>query len=73
MIRDIRGALVAAAVLACLPSAAALAHTSLEVKQAPAGSLYKAVLRVGHGCDGSSTTTLRVQIPEGVIAVKPMP
>jgi periplasmic copper chaperone A len=31
------------------------------------------VLRVGHGCEGSPTTAIRVQIPEGVIAVKPMP
>ena len=26
-----------------------------------------------HGCDGKATRTIRVQIPEGVIAVKPMP
>ena len=36
-------------------------------------SSYKAVLRVGHGCEGKPTTAIRVQIPEGVIAVKPMP
>ena len=51
----------------------ALAHVSLETPEAPAGSTYKAVLRVGHGCDGQATTTIRVQIPDGVIAVKPMP
>ena len=28
---------------------------------------------VPHGCAGSATTKIRVQIPEGVIAVKPMP
>ena len=38
-----------------------------------ANGSYKAVLRVPHGCDGNPTTALRVQIPEGVIAVKPMP
>ncbi|MBP2311712.1 YcnI family protein [Azospirillum soli] len=73
MIRETRGAILAAAVLACLPAASALAHTTLEAKQAPAGSTYKAVLRVGHGCGDSPTTALRVQIPEGVVAVKPMP
>ena len=26
-----------------------------------------------HGCAGSATTKIRVQIPEGVISVKPMP
>jgi uncharacterized protein YcnI len=52
---------------------AALAHITLEQQEAKAGSTYKAVLRVGHGCEGSPTTAVRVRIPEGVIAVKPMP
>jgi periplasmic copper chaperone A len=51
----------------------ASAHITLEVKEAPAGSTYKAVLRVGHGCEGAATVAIRVQIPDGVIAVKPMP
>ena len=51
----------------------ATAHVSLETKQAPAGSTYKAVLQIGHGCEGSPTRSIRVQIPEGVIAVKAMP
>jgi uncharacterized protein YcnI len=49
------------------------AHVTLETSEAPAGSTYKAVLRVGHGCEGSPTIAIRVQIPDGVIAVKPMP
>jgi uncharacterized protein YcnI len=28
---------------------------------------------VPHGCEGKATTTIRVQVPEGVIAAKPMP
>ena len=63
-------ALVPALMLAASP---ALAHLSLETTEAPAGSTYKAVIRVGHGCEGAPTTAVRVQIPEGVIAVKPMP
>ena len=51
----------------------AAAHVYLEGKQATVGSSYKAVFAVPHGCSGSSTVKLRVQIPEGVIAVKPMP
>lgn len=62
---------VLAAVM-CL-STAASAHVTLETKQAPAGGTYKAVLQVGHGCDGSPTKTLRVTIPEGVTGAKPMP
>ena len=49
------------------------AHVTLETQEAEANASYKAVLRVGHGCEGSPTTAIRVQIPEGVIAVKPMP
>jgi uncharacterized protein YcnI len=49
------------------------AHVTLETQEAQPNGSYKAVLRVGHGCEGSPTTALRVQIPEGVIAVKPMP
>lgn len=52
---------------------AALAHVTLETSEAPANSTYKAVLRIPHGCDGQPTYTVRVQIPEGFIAVKPMP
>ncbi|MBP2232240.1 uncharacterized protein YcnI [Azospirillum agricola] len=65
-------AALAAALLLALP-ATALAHATLETAQAPSGSYYKAVIRIGHGCDGSPTTTVRVRVPEGVVAVKPMP
>jgi periplasmic copper chaperone A len=51
----------------------ALAHVTLETAEAPANSTYKAVLRVGHGCEGKPTIALRVRIPEGVIVAKPMP
>lgn len=51
----------------------AFAHATLEVSEAPANSTYKAVVRIGHGCEGAATTTVRVQIPEGVIVAKPMP
>jgi len=59
--------------LALFTSAPALAHITLETQEAPVGGTYKAVFRVPHGCDGSATVKIRVQIPEGVIAVKPMP
>lgn len=51
----------------------ASAHPSLERREANVGVPYKAVMRVPHGCDGSATTRVRVQIPEGVIGVKPQP
>ncbi|WP_404293911.1 YcnI family protein [Microvirga sp. RSM25] len=57
----------------CLLATSAFAHITLETQSAPVSSTYKAVMRVGHGCEGSPTLKVRVQIPEGVIAVKPMP
>lgn len=63
-------ALGAAALLLALPASA---HVTLEAQQAVAGSTYKAVLRLPHGCAGAATLKVRVQIPEGFIGVKPMP
>ncbi len=51
----------------------ASAHITLEKREAAIGSSYKAVFVVPHGCAGSATTKIRVQIPDGVIDVKPMP
>ena len=51
----------------------AFCHIVLENKSAPAGSDYKAVFQVGHGCEGSATTALSVQIPSGFQAAKPYP
>jgi uncharacterized protein YcnI len=71
MPRKLTGAALSGALLIAPHLAAA--HVYLETAEAPANRSYKAVLRVPHGCDGNPTTALRVQIPEGVIAVKPMP
>jgi periplasmic copper chaperone A len=49
------------------------AHVSLEQRSAPAGSSYKATLRIGHGCDGSATTLVRIFVPEAMRGAKPMP
>ncbi|HWK66483.1 MAG TPA: YcnI family protein [Rhizobiaceae bacterium] len=64
---------IASAATLMLWCGAAQAHISLEIKKAPVGSTYKAVFRVPHGCEGKPTNVVRVQIPEGVIAVKPQP
>src|SRR5436190_18137299 len=61
------------AAVAVLVTSPALAHVTLETKQATVGSSYKAVFTVPHGCAGSATTKIRVQIPEGVVGIKPMP
>ncbi len=64
--------LVTAAALV-LGAGTAFAHVSLQVKEAPVGSSYRAIFQVPHGCEGKPTNVVRVQIPEGVIAVKPQP
>jgi uncharacterized protein YcnI len=49
------------------------AHIVLTEPKAVAGSYYKATLRVGHGCSGSATTGLAVQVPAGFQGAKPQP
>src|SRR5689334_13501041 len=68
----LRSGLWAALLIPAL-TAAASAHIVLETPQAKLGTSYKAVFKVPHGCEGSATTEVRIDIPEGVIAVKPMP
>ena len=65
--------LVLGAAGAFLLACAASAHVTLETREAPVGAPYKAVLRVAHGCEGTATIALRIRVPDGMIAVKPMP
>ena len=51
----------------------AFAHVVLTEPKAVAGSYYKATLRIGHGCSGSSTNGLVVQVPAGFQGAKPQP
>lgn len=49
------------------------AHAVLEQKEVESNSFYKAVMGIGHGCEGSATTKVTIEIPEGVHRAKPMP
>ena len=51
----------------------AYAHATLAQKKAHAGKRYKGVVTIAHGCAGSPTHTVHIQIPEGVMRTKPMP
>ncbi|MBN8980694.1 MAG: DUF1775 domain-containing protein [Rhizobiales bacterium] len=51
----------------------ASAHIMLQQPEAMVGGSYRAVFTVPHGCGESATTKIEVQIPEGVVSVKPMP
>jgi uncharacterized protein YcnI len=72
MMIDLRGV---AGGLFCLLAvgSTASAHVALEAKQAKVGAGYKAEFGVPHGCEGQPTTEVSIDIPEGIIAVKPMP
>ena len=63
----------ALALLVCattLMSTAALGHVTANPDHGAAGSYFRTALRVSHGCEGSPTTTLRVEIPDDVHWVK---
>lgn len=51
---------------------ATFAHVTLQDKLAAADTGYRAVLRVGHGCEGAPTNVIRVTIPEGFNGAQPM-
>jgi uncharacterized protein YcnI len=62
-----------AAALAAAWVAPAAAHATLEHEEAVAGSYYKAVVRVSHGCKGEPTVQVRVRVPAGSLSVRPQP
>ncbi len=64
---------VIAAILIYMPATAVFSHVVLDEPATLAGRSYKAVFKVGHGCEGSPTTAIRVQIPAGFTGAKPMP
>ena len=65
--------LCALSLLALSASQQLMAHAVLDPGVGTAGSYFKAVVRVGHGCDGSSTKQILVQIPKGFQGAKPQP
>jgi periplasmic copper chaperone A len=64
-------AVSAAALL--MGASSAFSHITLADASAPAGSTYRATLRVGHGCGVSPTTAIKVILPDGFKGAKPMP
>jgi uncharacterized protein YcnI len=68
-----RSTLAALAAAMIAVPATGSAHVTLQTREAPAGSYYRAVLQVGHGCEGTPTREIRVRVPDGMTSVKPMP
>lgn len=59
------------AALLLMLAAPAYAHVTANPNAAPAGGYFMAKFRVGHGCDGEPTKTVRIAIPDGVSSVRP--
>lgn len=66
------GALPAAtAAIALSLATPASAHVTATPSTAAAGSYTVVTFSVGHGCEGSPTTKLEIQVPESVLSVTP--
>lgn len=61
----------AAAAGLVLAAAPAAAHVSVDPSEGAAGSSTILTFSVGHGCEGSRTTGITVQIPEQILSVTP--
>ena len=65
-------AVPAAAALVTLGLAApASAHVTITPEATAAGSFTVVTMSVPHGCEGSPTTKVAIQIPEDILAVTP--
>ena len=70
----LRQALVGVATLTALVGHSVVhAHAVLTEQSALAGSYYKGAVRIGHGCEGSATTGVKLFIPAGFEGAKPQP
>lgn len=63
--------LAAAAAVTLVAAAPASAHVTVSPSDATAGAFTVLTVSVPHGCDGSPTTRIEVQIPEQILEVTP--
>jgi uncharacterized protein YcnI len=64
-------ALLGAGLLALSAPLAASAHVEVEPSSTAAGSYSLLTFSVGHGCDGSATTAITIDIPDSITSVTP--
>lgn len=62
-----------AALAALVGASAATAHVTPTPSKAAAGSYAVLAFNVGHGCEGSPTRQVSIQIPASVTSAKPRP
>ncbi len=55
----------------CLVSVPAFAHVTANPNQGEAGSYFETAFRVSHGCEGTDTVEVAIQMPKGMIVAKP--
>jgi uncharacterized protein YcnI len=67
----LRTTLAATAVTSLIAATPAAAHVTMAPGEAPADGYATLQVQVPHGCDGSATKAIRVQIPESVPSVTP--
>jgi uncharacterized protein YcnI len=60
-----------AAIAIGLSAGAAAAHVGADKSEVPAGGFTSLTFTVPHGCEGSPTTALAFQIPEGILNASP--
>jgi uncharacterized protein YcnI len=59
------------AVIALTPALAASAHVTASASSTAAGSYSVVTFSVPHGCEGSPTTGIEIQVPETILSVTP--
>lgn len=62
---------VSGLLVAAVAAAPASAHVTITPNDTSAGAYTVLTFSVGHGCEGSPTTRLAIQVPEPVLAVTP--
>jgi uncharacterized protein YcnI len=62
---------VATAAIALSLAAPASAHVTATPSTTAAGAYTVATFAMGHGCEGSPTTKIEIQVPESVLSVSP--
>jgi uncharacterized protein YcnI len=65
------GSLAAGVGVLVLGAAPASAHVFAEETEVAAGAFSQVTITVPHGCDGSPTRQLEIQIPEDVLSITP--
>lgn len=55
----------------CLFSVPAFAHVTANPDHGAAGSYFETSFRVSHGCEGTDTVQVSIQMPKGMIVAKP--